>query len=122
MKINIEVTSIEEAATAIAVLQGFVAGAGVQTTTDNPVPVAEKPKAVKAKAAPKVAKKEVEETNEDEATAGYTIDDVREKAKELIGAGNRDAVKEILDDLGVDRVTKLTEAQYAEFIDAANAL
>lgn len=122
MVIKIEVTSKDEAATAIELLQAFVGA-------DAPAPKAEAPKASKAKAVKaKPAKVEapVEEDDEDEEESTnvpvYTIDDVREKAKELIGSGNRDAVKEILEELGVDRVTKLTEAQYVEFIDAANAL
>lgn len=118
MILSIEVADKNEAVEAIALLQAYVGA-------DNPSPKAEAPKAPKAKAVKaKPAKVEApvedEDDKEDEASAEFTIDDVREKAKELINSGNRDAVKEILEDLGVDRVTKLTVEQYGQFIGAAN--
>jgi len=116
MKITLEINldSSLEVDNTIALLQTYqsnTAGASAPVAAET-----EKPKAKKAKAAP--AKKQVEETDEEDSE--FTIDDVRTKAKELIAGGNRDAVKEILEDLGVDRVTKLTAEQYGQFIGAAN--
>lgn len=117
MKITLEINldNSLEVDNTIALLQTYqtnTAGASAPVAAET-----EKPKAKKAKAAP--AKKQVEETDE-ENDSEFTIDDVRTKAKELIAGGNRDAVKEILEDLGVDRVTKLTAEQYGQFIGAAN--
>lgn len=125
MKLIIELdpTNKAEVADALAIL-GVNAASDVTATVNKveaPKAKAEKPAAPKAKSSPKKAAI-VEEDDEDEEESEFTLDDVRAKAKELITNGNRDAVKEILEGLGVDRVTKLTEAQYAKFIEAADQL
>lgn len=117
LSFEIDVNSKEDVDKAMSMLIAFNGDVDTGEEVQTEAPKVEKPKAKKAKAAP--VKKQVEETDE-ENDSEFTIDDVRTKAKELIAGGNRDAVKEILEDLGVDRVTKLTAEQYGQFIGAAN--
>lgn len=51
-----------------------------------------------------------------------TLDDIRAKVKELIQGGKRSEVKELLSKFDADTVTKLEEAQYADFMAAASEL
>ena len=130
MKITLELdpTNQEEVNQALTLLGGnaaFVNAKGKTVNYEDEAPKAkvEKPAAPKAKAAPKKAApvEEADDDSDDDESA-VTLDDVRTRAKELISSGNREAVKEILDELGAASVTKLTEDQYAQFIEAADAL
>lgn len=125
MKVTIEYDPTNKAEVAeVKALLGQSNQSDVVLKSDAQAVKAEKPAAPKAKAAPKKAApvEEADDDSNDEESTAVTLDDVRTRAKQLIGSGNREAVKEILDDLGAASVTKLTEDQYAQFIEAADAL
>lgn len=56
------------------------------------------------------------------AGAPCTIDDVRERFARLIQAGHAEQAKEILADLGAQRLGELPEEKYAQAIERADAL
>jgi len=125
VKVTIEYDPTNKAEVAeVKALLGQSNQSDVVLKSDAQAVKAEKPAAPKAKAAPKKAApvEEADDDSNDEESTAVTLDDVRTRAKQLIGSGNREAVKEILDDLGAASVTKLTEDQYAQFIEAADAL
>lgn len=53
---------------------------------------------------------------------GYDSDDIRAKASELIKAGKRAEVKELLKEFGADTIPKLKVADYAAFMEKADNL
>ena len=58
------------------------------------------------------------EDEDDDVTAGPTLEDAQSKAKELVGAGKTALVRKALQAVGVNRVSELKPAQIAAFFKA----
>jgi hypothetical protein len=75
----------------------------------------EKPKAKKPAPAPEV------EAPAEPAPA-VTLVQVRARLAELSSEGKKEAIKKLMADLGVSKLTEVKEEQYAELMSAAEAL
>lgn len=86
---------------------------------------AAKPAATTPAAKPAAAAKPAKVADpEPEATAsadGPTMQDAVDAATEMVAGGKAAKVKEVLTDLGVKRVSELSEDQIQAFLDAVNA-
>jgi hypothetical protein len=82
--------------------------------TNRPAESVEKPKAKKPTPAP---------TPEVEApAANVTLVQVRARLAELSSEGKKDAIKKLMTDFGVSKLTEVPEEKYGELMTAAEAL
>jgi hypothetical protein len=82
--------------------------------TNRPAESVEKPKAKKPTPAP---------TPEVEApAANVTLVQVRARLAELSSEGKKDAIKKLMTDFGVSKLTEVPEEKYSELMTAAEAL
>jgi hypothetical protein len=88
--------------------------------TNRPAESVEKPKAKKP-AAPAPTPEVVEAPAPAPAT-NVTLVQVRARLAELSSEGKKDAIKKLMADLGVSKLTEVKEEQYAELMSAAEAL
>lgn len=85
--------------------------------TNRPAESVEKPKAKKPAPAP-----EAEAPAPTEPAPAVTLVQVRARLAELSSEGKKDAIKKLMADLGVSKLTEVKEEQYAELMSAAEAL
>jgi hypothetical protein len=85
--------------------------------TNRPAESVEKPKAKKPAPAP-----EVEAPAPAEPAPAVTLVQVRARLAELSSEGKKEAIKKLMADLGVSKLTEVKEEQYAELMSAAEAL
>jgi hypothetical protein len=81
--------------------------------TDRPAESVEKPKAKKPAPTPEVV---------EAPAANVTLVQVRARLAELSSEGKKEAIKKLMADLGVSKLTEVKEEQYAELMSAAEAL
>lgn len=87
---------------------------------DEPAP---KAKRVKAEAPIEPAPApEVEAPAPTEPAPAVTLVQVRARLAELSSEGKKEAIKKLMADLGVSKLTEVKEEQYAELMSAAEAL
>lgn len=101
----------------IAALHAHFGGATAPAPAPAAKPAAAAPKAAKP-AATKAAEPEPEAAAE---TSGATMQDAVDAATEMVAGGKAAKVKEVLTELGVKRVSELSEDQIQAFLDAVNA-
>lgn len=89
--------------------------------TNRPAESVEKPKAKKP-AAPAPTPEVVEAPAPTEPAPAVTLVQVRARLAELSSEGKKDAIKKLMADLGVTKLTEVKEEQYAELMSAAEAL
>jgi hypothetical protein len=82
--------------------------------TNRPAESVDKPKAKKPAPAP--------EAEAPAPAAPVTLVQVRARLAELSSEGKKDAIKKLMADLGVSKLTEVKEEQYAELMSAAEAL
>jgi hypothetical protein len=86
--------------------------------TNRPAESVEKPKAKKPAPTPEV----VEAPAPTEPAPAVTLVQVRARLAELSSEGKKEAIKKLMADLGVSKLTEVKEEQYAELMSAAEAL
>jgi hypothetical protein len=86
---------------------------------DEPAP---KAKRVKAEAPIEPAPAPEVEAPVEAPAANVTLVQVRARLAELSSEGKKDAIKKLMADLGVSKLTEVKEEQYAELMSAAEAL
>ena len=132
---TIRVVNIEEAKTAIAMLQAYLAAHGEDLATETPAPKT----VTKAKPAPKtekvsepvketkvvkkapVVKKEVLATDE-ETSSALSLAAITAKAKEVRGKTSTSDVKEAIAKFTTGKLSTIKEEDYEAFVDALDAL
>jgi hypothetical protein len=82
--------------------------------TNRPAESVDKPKAKKPAPAP--------EAEAPAPAAPVTLVQVRARLAELSSEGKKEAIKKLMADLGVSKLTEVKEEQYAELMSAAEAL
>ncbi|MBS1988732.1 hypothetical protein JST56_07135 [Candidatus Dependentiae bacterium] len=115
----------QEMASVLQTLGGNTLVTVQQTTNTGTKPKAEKP--AKEQPEAKTATADTSNVAEKEPKADksadeVTIEQVRQAATKQIQAGKRDAVAALLAECGATMLTQLKPAQFAYFLDKANAL
>jgi hypothetical protein len=84
--------------------------------TNRPAESVEKPKAKKPTPAP------TPEVEAPAPAANVTLVQVRARLAELSSEGKKDAIKKLMTDFGVSKLTEVPEEKYSELMTAAEAL
>lgn len=114
--IKVEAPEIVEAINRLS--QSILMATTPRIVHDEPAP---KAKRVKAEApAPTEPAPEVEAPTE--PAPAVTLVQVRARLAELSSEGKKEAIKKLMADLGVTKLTEVKEEQYAELMSAAEAL
>lgn len=114
--IKVEAPEIVEAINRLS--QSILMATTPRIVHDEPAP---KAKRVKAETPAPIEPAPEAETPTPEA-APVTLVQVRARLAELSSEGKKDAIKKLMADLGVTKLTEVKEEQYAELMSAAEAL
>ena len=80
------------------------------------------PKAKKAAAPAPTPVPEVEAPTPEAAATAYTLVEVRARLAELSSEGKKEAIKKLMSDFGVSKLTEIPEEMYGRLMSKAEAL
>jgi hypothetical protein len=118
-KVAEQLDAISEAFMALAGTFRSGGGAGADSGVDG---AAEKPVRAGSKPAASKSKPAVEKTEAADEGSGLTIDEVREKLKELVEAKGKGKMVDALESVGAGKLADVDESQYQELADKAQEL
>lgn len=121
MNITIKVEAPEIVQAIDRLSQSILMATTPRIVHDEPAPKAKRVKAEAPAPAPAVAPAPEAETPASEA-APVTLVQVRARLAELSSEGKKEAIKKLMADFGVSKLTEVPEEKYSELMSAAEAL